>query len=154
MHFESKRLYRWSLCLISACYWIGVMGSTGRSAENWPMWRYDAQRTAASPNSLPADLRLLWKLELPPREPVWDDPLNQDLMTFDRVFEPIVMDGRLIIGFNDQDKVVAVEARTGKPLWTYFTDAPVRLPPVGCATGSWFVAMMDICIACRRNPGS
>ena len=29
-------------------------------AGDWPMWRYDAGRTAASPDSLPADLKLSW----------------------------------------------------------------------------------------------
>ncbi|MBX3420882.1 MAG: PQQ-binding-like beta-propeller repeat protein [Pirellulaceae bacterium] len=105
--------------------------SVSRAAENWPMWRYDAQRSAASPNQLPDDLQLLWSMQQAPREPVWDDPLNQDLMPYDRIFEPIVMDGRMFVGFNDQDKLLAVDTASGQPLWTFFAEAPIRLPPVG-----------------------
>jgi outer membrane protein assembly factor BamB len=95
------------------------------------MWRYDAQRSAASVNSVPDEPRLLWKRQFLPRQQAWDDPLNLDLMTYDRTFEPIVMDGRLIIGFNDSGKLLALDVKTGKSLWTAYADAPVRLPPVG-----------------------
>ncbi len=100
-------------------------------ADNWPMWRCDAQRSAASANQLPEELNLLWRKQFSPRKQAWDDPLNLDLMTYDRLFEPIVMDGRLFVGFNDQDKLVAFDASSGKELWVYFAEAPVRLPPVG-----------------------
>lgn len=97
--------------------------------EDWPMWRYDANRSAYSPNSLPDNLQPLWKLELPKRTTTWDDPLNQDLMTYDRIFEPIVVGGKMLIGFNDQDKLQAIDTRTGKTCWTFFAEAPIRLAP-------------------------
>jgi len=99
--------------------------------ENWPMWRYDSQRSAASPNSLPDQYEILWKKSYGERQPVWDDPLNRDLMSYDDRIEPIVLEGRMFLGFNDQDKLVSLDATTGTTLWTFYTDAPVRLPPVG-----------------------
>lgn len=100
------------------------------AAENWPMWRYDSERSAASTNSVPDDLNVLWKRQFDPRQPAWDDPLNLDLMTYDRTFEPIVMDGRLFMGFNDSGKLLAIDTATGNDLWTAYAEAPVRLPPV------------------------
>jgi outer membrane protein assembly factor BamB len=99
--------------------------------EDWPMWRYDAARTAASPNKIPDSISPLWSRTFSPRLPVWDDPLNQDLMQYDRIFEPIVLGSRLIIGFNDQDKLLALDTNSGKNLWTFFAEAPIRLAPVG-----------------------
>ncbi|MDA0285477.1 MAG: PQQ-binding-like beta-propeller repeat protein, partial [Planctomycetota bacterium] len=98
-------------------------------ADDWPMWRCNAQRTAASSEQLPADLQLLWSRDYGVRQQAWDDPLNNDLMTYDRIFEPIVMDGRMFIGFNDQDKLTALDAQTGAELWTFFTEGPIRVPP-------------------------
>lgn len=95
------------------------------------MWRFDAYRSAASPTGLPSDLRLLWDRKFEPRQQAWDDPLNLDLMTYDRLLEPIVIDGRLIVPFNDKDKVVALDTSTGQEQWTVFAEAPVRLPPAG-----------------------
>lgn len=99
-------------------------------AEDWPMWRCDAGRTAASEEKLPAELSLEWERRYSPREQVWDDPLNHDLMTYDRLFEPVVAGDRMFIGFNDSDKVVALDLATGRELWTFFAEGPVRLAPV------------------------
>lgn len=94
------------------------------------MWRFDAGRSASSPNSLPTELGLLWQREFSPRTQAWDDPLNLDLMTYDRSFEPIVKDGRMFLGFNDQNKLVAIDTGTGETLWTFFAEGPIRLAPV------------------------
>ncbi|MBC8181486.1 PQQ-binding-like beta-propeller repeat protein [candidate division KSB1 bacterium] len=109
-------------------------------ATDWPMWRYDAGRTANSPEELAEDLFLLWTQEYSPREPVWDDPLNQDLMQYDRIFEPIVLGDYMFIGFNDRDKVIAIDINTGKQKWTYYTEGPVRLPLVGWNNKIYFTS--------------
>ncbi len=99
------------------------------AAADWPMWRYDAGRTASSPAGLPDKLHLQWSLQFAPRETVWDDPLNQDLMPYDQVFEPIVVGKTMLVGFNDSDKLVAFNTETGQERWRVYTDGPVRLPP-------------------------
>ncbi|OHB78336.1 MAG: hypothetical protein A2W31_09210, partial [Planctomycetes bacterium RBG_16_64_10] len=95
------------------------------------MWRYDAGHTAAAPDDLPPRLELEWVRVFTPREPVWDDPLNRDLMPYDRIFEPIILGRLVLVGFNDCDKVVALDLDSGATRWTFYTDGPVRLPPVG-----------------------
>src|SRR5512133_2259981 len=113
--------YLISLVLLFACL------ISGAQHFDWPMWRYDAGRTAATPEQLADKLYLQWEIKYPARVTVWDDPLNQNLMQFDRVFEPIVVGDKMFIGFNDQDKVVALDLNTGKEVWHYFADGPVRL---------------------------
>ena len=107
---------------------VFIFFSISVSAHDWPMWRYDAGRTSSSPEELPANLHLQWTRNYSPREMVWDDPLNHDLMQFDKVFEPISVGNILYIGFNDQDKVVAINSTTGKEIWSFYADGPVRLP--------------------------
>lgn len=99
-------------------------------AGDWPMWRYDAGRSASSTEELADQLYLQWTKHYTPREQVWDDPLNNDLMQFDKIFEPIAAGELLYIGFNDQDKVVALESESGREVWTFYADGPVRLPMV------------------------
>jgi outer membrane protein assembly factor BamB len=100
-------------------------------ANDWPMWRHDGHRSAVSSEQLPESLELHWSLDLGARQQAWEDPLNKDLLAYDRSFEPIVMEGRLFLGFSDSDKLVAFEASSGGKLWTFYTEGPVRLPPVG-----------------------
>ncbi len=120
--------------------WEAACASEKNATNDWPMWRYDAGRTAATPNSVPENLRLLWQVEYGQRQQAWDDPLNLDLMTYDRTFEPIVLDGRMFMGFNDRDKLLALDARTGKELWSFYSEGPVRMPPVGFQGRVYFVS--------------
>ncbi|MCA9174134.1 MAG: PQQ-binding-like beta-propeller repeat protein [Planctomycetales bacterium] len=124
-----RRLDRIALLLTAAALTSTALAGQV-AAEDWPMWRYDAARGAASPEQLPGDLRPLWTLRFEQREQVWDDPLNMDLMTYDRILEPIVADGRLMVSLNDRDQVAAFDTATGQRVWTHFAEAPVRLPPV------------------------
>ena len=107
-------------------------------ADDWPMWRCNAQRTAATASDLPDEFAVLWQKNLQPRNQAWDDPLNLDLMSYDRVFEPVVAGNRLFLSFNDRDKVSAFDTDTGTELWSAYADAPVRLPPVATANGVFF----------------
>ena len=109
--------------VLAAVAWLllGVPAVAG----DWPMWRYDACRSAASPTPLPADLELQWTRHFSPRTQVWPEPLNRDLMSFDRVFEPVVLGQRMFIGFNDSDKVGRI----------YF--GGVCVCPVALGASSW-----------------
>lgn len=100
------------------------------SAGDWPMWRFDANRSAAAPDALPDKLRLAWMRKGTPREQAWDDPLNLDLMSYDRLFEPVVLDGRMFVGHSDTDKLAAIDVKSGEELWSFYTEAPIRLAPV------------------------
>lgn len=113
---------------------LGVLLALGTAvnlwAGDWPTWRYDAGHTAVSPHELPEVLYLQWVRHYSPREPVWDNPLNRDLMPYDRIFEPVIADGRMFLSFNDADKVVALDVRDGSESWTFYAEGPVRFSPV------------------------
>ncbi|MDB4632500.1 PQQ-binding-like beta-propeller repeat protein [bacterium] len=99
-------------------------------ADDWPTWRADAGRTASSAEVLPKSLNLQWILTFPKRERVWDDPLNHDLMSYDRLLEPVVAGKLMFVSFADTDKVVAYDIDTGIERWSYYTDGPARFSPV------------------------
>jgi outer membrane protein assembly factor BamB len=61
-------------------------------------------------------------------------------MQFDRIFEPIVADNKIFLGFNDQDKVVALDINSGKELWHYYADGPVRFPLTSLNGNVYFIS--------------
>jgi outer membrane protein assembly factor BamB len=130
---------------LAAMVWASACAAAGDS--DWPMWRYDAGHTAASPHELPPTLRPVWSRQYAPRVPVWDDPLNQDLMPYDTLLEPVVAGGRMFVAFNDQDKVAAFDARSGRELWTFYADGPVRFSPVAWGANVYFTSD-DGCLYC------
>jgi outer membrane protein assembly factor BamB len=93
------------------------------------MWRCDPGHTAQTFHELPPTLQLQWVREYSPRVPVWDDPLNQDMMPYDRIFEPVVAGRLMFVSFNDADKVVALDVASGAEVWSFYTDGPVRFSP-------------------------
>lgn len=103
------------------------------AAADWPMYRHDHQRSSFTKHELPDALEFDWSIRYTKREPTWKDPLNLDLMQYDRIFEPIVAGGVMYIGFNDTDKIVAIDVETGEEIWRYYTEGPVRMP--GAAAG-------------------
>ena len=46
----------------------------------------------------------------------------------------------MFIGFNDSDKVVAIDVDSGKEIWTFYTDGPVRFPAV-----AWNDSVLFVC---------
>ncbi|MCZ7647410.1 MAG: PQQ-binding-like beta-propeller repeat protein [Planctomycetota bacterium] len=124
---------------------IALASLASPRAEDWPQWRCDAARSAATPASLPRPLHLQWTLHLGAREPVWDDPLNRDMMPYDAVLEPVAAGGRLFVGLNDADQVRAYDLETGAEAWRFYADGPVRLPPA-VWEGLAFAASDDGCL--------
>jgi outer membrane protein assembly factor BamB len=114
--------------ILAALAWLTLNHA---QAGDWPQWRFDATRSASSNEALPDKMGVLWYAKWPARIPAWENPLNRDKMTFDRHLEPIVMGGRLLVALNDTDRLTAKDAKTGKHLWSYYTDGPIRLPPAG-----------------------
>lgn len=105
-----------------------VCAISGRvDAADWPMWRYDANRSGATPHALPAGLYLEWLRDIQPLKPAWPD---QDKMQFDIAREPIVVGQTLYINSSRHDCVRALDTRTGLEKWRYFADGPVRFAPI------------------------
>ncbi len=95
-------------------------------ANDWPMWRFDPARTASSQQHLADGLHLQWALRLPPLEVAWPD---QDMMWFDRQYEPIVVGRRMFVASSRTDSLTAYDTRTGKALWEFRADGPLRFAP-------------------------
>jgi len=121
---------------------------------DWPMWRYDYNRSASTPEQLADKLYLQWQVSYSARTPVWDDPLNQNLMQFDRIFEPIVAGNKIFLGFNDQDKVIALDINSGNELWHYYADGPVRLPLAANNGKIYFTSDDGYCYCLDADNGS
>ncbi|MBC8872419.1 MAG: PQQ-binding-like beta-propeller repeat protein [Planctomycetes bacterium] len=106
-------------------------------ADDWPMWRYDSNRSAASPEELPAELVLQWVREFPEPRPAWPEERR---LHFDKVYEPVVVGKRLFVGLNSCDKVVALDTETGAERWAFYADGPVRFAPVAHGDHVFFVS--------------
>jgi len=112
-------------------------------AEDWPMWRHDARRTAVSRQKLPDKLHLQWMRRYPRVRPAFGSRRLQ----FDAGYEPVVMGKTLFMGSPCNDSVSAIDTETGAVKWTFYTDGPVRFAPVAWRNRV-FAASDDGCLYC------
>ena len=122
--------------------WLGAsltcqVGATEPAEADWPMWRYDANRSAASPVGLPDQLHLQWRRTSPRPRPAFPEDLR---LCFDVSYEPAVMGKRLFVPSMVTDSVRAFDTDTGAEIWTFFADGPVRFAPVAWQGKVYFVS--------------
>ncbi len=95
-------------------------------------------RTGGSEEALPLPLNEAWRFTSPaPPEMAWSSGEGRVIegkqlghrVKFDDVFHPVAADGRLFLGSTADDQLHCLDLATGKPLWTFFTGAPIRLAP-------------------------
>ena len=113
--------------------------------HDWPTWRYDAARSAACPEELPAELHLQWIRQLASPRPAW--PASQDRLQFDASYEPIVAGNTIFVGSMVCDSVTAYDTQTGIEKWRFYTDGPVRFAPVAYKD-KLYLASDDGCLYC------
>lgn len=106
-------------------------------ADDWPTWRYDAGRGAATPGQLAAQLHLQWRRDNRPLVPAWpEDPRLQ----FDASRQPVVMNGLMFVSSSQNDTVTAYDTRSGRETWRFYAGMPVRFAPVADAGRVYFGA--------------
>ena len=72
--------------------------------HDWPMWRYDPGRSAASPGELSEQMYLQWVRKLATPRPAW--PESQDRLRFDASYEPILRLGYTIKVRDESDPII------------------------------------------------
>ena len=109
-------------------------------AGDWPTYMHNNSRSGRTSATLQFPLHLQWSREMDhPPNPAWPPPAKQDFwhnkynlqprVTYDRTFHLIGNGKRAYFGSSADDQVRCIDLNTGKTLWTFFADAPVRLAP-------------------------
>ncbi len=87
--------------------------SSNLNSEDWPTFRHDTERSGAAKTTVPAtDLRRTWSTKL-----------------YGKLSTTVVADGKLFVASQDAHSVVALDAASGKRMWSFTTGGPVDSPP-------------------------
>ncbi len=97
------------------------------TAADWPAYAADASRSGYTAEALPGAMRLTWTFRSAHAPaPAWP---RSKRMTFDRAFQPVCAKGAVFFGSSADGKVHALDLRTGRTKWEFFTGGPVRFAP-------------------------
>ncbi len=104
----------------------------------WPTYQHDNSRVGHTEESLKAPLTARWQFSSPtPPQLAWsgeDGRVVEGLelrnrVRFDDCFQVAMAEGRVYFGSTVDGRVNCHDLKTGKEIWSFFTDGPVRLAP-------------------------
>jgi len=110
-------------------------------AADWPTFMHDRNRSGVTAERLEPPLSKSWVIETANKpQPAWPGPAEQDYwhrlfnlrstVAYDRAYHVVGAGDMIFFGSSADDKVYALDARTGRQHWTFFTEGPIRLAPV------------------------
>lgn len=137
---------------------IILAGAGWVKADDWPTYMHDRHRSGLTAEKLDLPLNKCWVYEAKHApQPAWPGPAKQDFwhrafnlratVTYDRAFHVVGEGDTIFFGSSADDKVYALDARTGDERWSFFTEGPVRLAP-SIANGKVYVGSDDGCAYC------
>jgi outer membrane protein assembly factor BamB len=134
-------------------------------AGDWPTYMHDKHRSGVTWDrlELPLDKSWVFKALHQPR-PAWPEPAKQDFwhrqfnlrstVAYDRAFHVVGAGNTIYFASSADDKVYALDSKTGRQQWTFFTEGPVRLAPC-VSNDKVYVASDDGYVYClSANDGS
>ena len=110
------------------------------TAEDWPVYQHDNQRSGVSTEQVQPPLAPIWvhRSKNPPA-PSWPLPAQRDYWHqleslssragYDRAFHPVATRERLFFGSSTDDRIYCLDTASGDVRWSYFTEGPVRVAP-------------------------
>lgn len=117
--------------------WVWASWPAGARCADWPQFRADAQRSAVSGESLPAELRLSWIRRLPRPRPAFPAEVR---LAYDASYEPVVAGRTVFVPSMVTDSVTALDLETGAVRWRFYAEGPIRFAPVVWQSGVYFVS--------------
>ncbi|MCH2208531.1 MAG: PQQ-binding-like beta-propeller repeat protein [Lentisphaerales bacterium] len=116
----------------------GIEGTLNNDGQ-WPTYLGNNERQAASPTELPFPLKQAWSYKarhkpapawpLPAKMDYWRENAPKARVIFDRAYHLVGQGNLLYFGSSADHKIYCLDNRTGKEVWSYFTEGPVRLAP-------------------------
>ena len=82
------------------------------SPDDWPMLRHDPARSGSTTAILPLDVM-----------PIWEEEIGG------RLSSPVVACGKVFVASIDDHRVIALDMKTGKTVWSYRANGRVDSPP-------------------------
>ncbi|MDA1054643.1 MAG: PQQ-binding-like beta-propeller repeat protein [Planctomycetota bacterium] len=113
-------------------------GLTNGHAADWPTFLNGNDRVGATADKLPEQIELKWVYSTPaPPEMAWAGPRAEPVegkymrhrVAFDRAIDVVVANDRVYFGSPVDNKIYCMNAATGEPIWSVFTDGAIRLAP-------------------------
>ena len=128
-----------------AAAWLCVVLTAGAAAGgDWPQFRHDAGRSAATPEHLAEQLHLAWIRRFPPCNVV---ERQASQAPFEVGCQAVAAGKTLYVGLDSLSAVIALNTDTGEERWRFYTGGAVRFAPA-VAEGKVYACADDGALYC------
>lgn len=126
------------------------------AVADWPAYLNGNDRAGFSSEKLDSSLRLAWTFRSPAKPiKAWAGPRDAPIeghemkhrVDFDDAMQVVMADGRVYFGSSVDHRLHCVDAKSGKPIWDFYTDGPIRLAPT-LAHGNVYFGSDDGVVYC------
>ena len=134
---------------------VGISSAVA-SAESWPTYLGNYQRSGHSSETLSPNLHLQWTHQAPAKPiKAWEGPRSAPIeghemrhrVDFDDALQVVMKDGRAFFGSSVDHYVYCVDAKFGEVIWKHYTEGPIRLAP-SLYEDKVYVGSDDGCVYC------
>ena len=150
---SQKNLFK-SIRILGLIFGVGCLLGFEQSvslarAADWPTYRGGSERHGFVQDSIADRYVLLW-VHTPratPR-PAWPAPARRSYwqrlenissrVNDDATFQPVIANGRVYFGSSADDHLYCLSAASGKQLWSFCSDGPIRFAPFVTDDGVYF----------------
>ena len=124
--------------LSAAMILLIAMWPSALRAQDWPTYRHDYHRSGHSEASVAFPLHLQWEYHCPhPPQRAWPEKAEKDWfngtvespINFDWAHHVIAANGHVFLGTSADHQVLCLDLKTGRKVWNFFAEGPVRLAP-------------------------
>ncbi len=143
---------RFVVLVMIVCGAVALCAGSWGADASWPVYRGDNTRSGFSAEELTPPLHLQWTHVSRHRpRPAWPEPGKEvHRMTFDHAYQVVAADGRMYYGSSADHQVHAVDLDSGRELWSFHTEGPVRFAP-RVSGGRVYAASDDGCLYCLNG---
>ncbi len=101
-------------------------------ARDWPMYRHDSSRTGTLPSEVTGPLKVLWTRDIPTpdyaKDAIAAEWLQHQYLS-GIITQPTIAGGMVFVAQPDTHQVVALDAVSGQPKWTFTANGRIDGPP-------------------------
>lgn len=128
---DDRRVVLVLICLL-------VWGGSGHAAD-WPLYRNGLGRAGSTSESVELPLKPRWIYNAPgaPRLSwssaegrIMEGKLIGHRVKYDDAIHPVVVGGRVYFGSSVDHRLHCRDLKTGRLIWSFFADGPIRLAPM------------------------
>ncbi len=129
---------------------------TSTAAADWTTYLNGNKRTGFTRSTIDPSLHLAWTYRASAKPiKAWSGPRNAPIeghemrhrVDFDAAMQVVMSGGLAYFGNTVDHRLHCVEAKSGKPVWSFYTDGPIRLAPT-LAHGNVYFGSDDGLVYC------